>query len=88
MGSEHEPVVGEAEEAEGTIKPAEEVEVVHIEDVETVPEPKSPDSDVTEVAQEVIAGKWGVGQDRRNRLSEAGHDVRAVEEEVVRLRND
>jgi murein DD-endopeptidase MepM/ murein hydrolase activator NlpD len=40
---------------------------------------------VTEIAKEVIAGKWGVGQDRKRRLSAAGHDQLAVQREVNRL---
>lgn len=42
---------------------------------------------VSDIAQEVIAGHWGVGQARRNLLSEAGYDPREIEREVVRLRN-
>ena len=32
---------------------------------------------VTELAKEVIAGKWGNGQDRKNRLTAAGYDYTA-----------
>ena len=39
----------------------------------------------TEVAREVIAGKWGNGQDRTNRLRSAGYDAAAVQREVNRL---
>ena len=38
--------------------------------------------DVTELAREVIAGKWGNGQDRMNRLTEAGYNYRAVQDRV------
>lgn len=34
------------------------------------------------MADEVIAGKWGKGQDRRNRLSAAGYDPDAVQAKV------
>ena len=35
-----------------------------------------------EIAQEVIEGKWGNGQDRKNRLTAAGYDYKAVQEAV------
>lgn len=35
-----------------------------------------------EIADEVIAGKWGNGQDRKNRLSAAGYDYRAIQDIV------
>jgi hypothetical protein len=40
---------------------------------------------VTQVAQEVIQGLWGNGDDRRNRLTSAGCDYNAVQSEVNRL---
>ena len=40
---------------------------------------------VTEVAKEVIAGKWGNGQDRINRLTKAGYNYKEVQTEVNRL---
>lgn len=39
----------------------------------------------TEIAKEVIAGKWGNGQDRINRLTKAGYDAKEVQAEVNRL---
>lgn len=39
----------------------------------------------TEIAKEVIAGKWGSGTERRIRLTEAGYDSAAVQSEVNRL---
>ena len=44
--------------------------------------------DISEIAQQVIEGKWGVGQERRAKLSEAGHDVKAVEAEVNWILNN
>lgn len=41
-----------------------------------------------DVTREVIDGKWGVGQERRLKLTEAGYNPREVEAEVVRLRNE
>jgi hypothetical protein len=40
---------------------------------------------VEDVAKEVVEGRWGIGQARRVKLSQAGYDVKAVEEEVKRL---
>ena len=37
---------------------------------------------VAQLATEVIQGKWGVGQDRINRLKAAGYDYNAVQKEV------
>lgn len=41
-----------------------------------------------EIAQEVIAGKWGNGQERRTRLTEAGYDYNAVQTIVNSLLKD
>lgn len=38
-----------------------------------------------EIAQEVMAGKWGNGQDRKNRLTAAGYNYDAVQAEVNKL---
>lgn len=40
---------------------------------------------ITELAKEVIAGKWGNGQDRKNRLTAAGYDYTAVQNKVNEL---
>ena len=40
---------------------------------------------VTELAREVIAGKWGNGTERKTRLTAAGYDYAAVQAEVNRL---
>lgn len=40
---------------------------------------------VTELAKEVIAGKWGNGQDRKNRLTAAGYDYTSVQNKVNEL---
>lgn len=37
---------------------------------------------IDELAQEVIAGKWGNGSERRNRLESAGYDYSAVQNRV------
>lgn len=40
---------------------------------------------ITEVAQEVIAGKWGNNPSRAKRLTDAGYNATAVQQEVNRL---
>lgn len=40
---------------------------------------------VTEIAQEVINGKWGNGSDRANKLTTAGYDYNTVQAEVNRI---
>lgn len=40
---------------------------------------------VTEIAKEVIAGKWGVGNDRKTALETAGYNYNEVQTEVNRL---
>lgn len=44
-----------------------------------------PTNSLTTVAKEVIAGKWGDGQDRINRLTKAGYNPDDVQREVNRL---
>ena len=39
---------------------------------------------ISEIAKEVIAGKWGVGQDRAKRLEKAGYSYKSVQDEVNR----
>lgn len=40
---------------------------------------------VDEIAQEVINGAWGNGQDRKNRIEQAGYDYTAVQNKVNEL---
>lgn len=40
---------------------------------------------VSELAQEVLDGKWGNGADRKKKLTEAGYDYTAVQTEVNKL---
>lgn len=47
--------------------------------------PSTGKKDVTTVAKEVLAGAWGNGDDRKNRLTAAGYDYAAVQAEVNRL---
>lgn len=47
--------------------------------------PSKPNKDITTIAREVIAGKWGNGDDRKNRLESAGYDFNAVQNEVNRI---
>lgn len=39
----------------------------------------------TDIAKEVIDGKWGNGEDRKNKLVAAGYDYEAVQKEVNKL---
>ena len=41
-----------------------------------------PSKSIDELAREVIAGKWGNGEDRKNRLTSAGYDFSAVQAKV------
>ena len=45
----------------------------------------APKKSVEEIAKEVIAGKWGNGVDRKNRLTNAGYDYAEVQECVNKL---
>jgi hypothetical protein len=74
----------EPEMAEGYVAPQETVEEVS---EETADPGEVERKSNKEVAQEVIEGKWGVGQDRRRRLDEAGYNVDAVKAEVTRRLN-
>lgn len=49
--------------------------------VEDNPKPKK---SISEIAKEVIDGKWGVGQDRAKRLEKAGYSYKSVQDEVNR----
>lgn len=42
---------------------------------------------VKEIAQEVIAGLWGNGDDRKRRLTEAGYDYNVIQQAVNDLLN-
>ena len=44
-----------------------------------------PSKSIDELAQEVIAGKWGNGEERKNRLISAGYDYSAVQAKVNEL---
>lgn len=50
------------------------------------PEPApAPKKTITQIAQEVIDGKWGNGETRKKKLQAAGYDYAAVQREVNRL---
>lgn len=42
---------------------------------------------VSQLAQEVLAGKWGNGAERKEKLTAAGYDYKAVQSEVNKLAN-
>lgn len=45
----------------------------------------TPKQTIDEIAREVILGKWGNGQERKDRLTEAGYDYSAVQKRVNEL---
>lgn len=49
------------------------------------PAPAPSKKSIDEIAREVIAGKWGNGQDRKNRLTKAGYDYNTVQSRVNQL---
>jgi hypothetical protein len=55
---------------------------VPVVDYGTQPTPPTPTKTIEELAKEVIAGKWGNGEERKRRLTEAGYDYRAVQNKV------
>lgn len=54
-------------------------------DVRNVTESTPIKKTVSELAQEVLAGKWGNGQERKKKLTQAGYDYNAVQKEVNKL---
>lgn len=53
-------------------------EIINVKDV-------TPTKSIETIAKEVIQGKWGVGNDRKKRLTEAGYDYTAVQKKVNEL---
>ena len=49
---------------------------------EVKPAPSTSKKSIDEIAREVIAGKWGNGTDRKNRLTAAGYDYDAIQKRV------
>ena len=47
-----------------------------------------PQKTVTDIAKEVIEGKWGNGADRKKKLEDAGYDYNAVQSKVNELLNN
>ena len=57
-------------------------------DTETIEAPKvEATKTITQVAREVLNGKWGNGTARKQKLTEAGYDYAVVQKEVNRLYN-
>jgi hypothetical protein len=42
---------------------------------------------ITEIANEVIAGKWGNGTERRIKLEAAGYNYEAIQKKVAEILN-
>lgn len=73
LGSGHTAVVlSDGSKASASTKPA-----------ESKPVKKT----VAELAKEVLAGKWGNGEDRKARLTAAGYDYKAVQDAVNETQN-
>jgi hypothetical protein len=88
MDKPDEEYVKETDEPEGAIGPEDLVQPETTYEVpDARPKVEREVSDVSDVAKRVIAGEFGVGQDRRKRLSDAGYNVKEVEDEVVRRLN-
>jgi lysozyme len=51
----------------------------------TTTTPVQPNKTVDELAREVLAGKWGNGDDRKSRITTAGYDYTAVQAKVNEL---
>lgn len=51
----------------------------------SVNEPVAPAVDLTKIAKEVIAGKWGNGAERKRRLTEAGYNYTEVQKLVNKM---
>lgn len=49
------------------------------------PTPAPAQKSVDEIAKEVLAGKWGNGSDRKERLTAAGYDYKAIQKRVNEL---
>lgn len=49
------------------------------------PTPAPAKKSVDEIAKEVIAGKWGNGQDRKNRLTSAGYNYNVIQARVDQM---
>ena len=46
--------------------------------------PVQPHKTIDELAREVLAGKWGNGEDRKSRITTAGYDYAAVQAKMIR----
>lgn len=56
-----------------------------VNELKNKPVVSTPKKSVDEIAKEVVAGKWGNGQDRKNRLVKAGYDYSEVQKRVNQL---
>lgn len=82
------------EELEAIWDDQEESVEVELEIVEPEPEPEVQEDvpdwvppSLHEIVDQVVAGNWGKGQERRTRLEAAGYDHVAVQKELVRRMN-
>lgn len=54
----------------------------------TTPSTPTPTKSIDEIANEVIQGKWGNGEDRKNRLTNAGYNASEVQNRVNAILNN
>ena len=57
----------------------------HVAVVIAVDKPKAEPKVITDIANEVIANKWGTGTERKKRLTDAGYNYEEVQAEVNRI---
>lgn len=60
-------------------------ETHHVAVVIAVDKPKTEQKVITDIANEVIANKWGTGAERKKRLTDAGYNYEEVQAEVNRI---
>ena len=83
--------LGEIEYTEESVELEVEFEIPEPEEVQLADQVEEPpavsNTDYERIVNQVVAGEWGKGQDRRQRLEAAGIDHVAVQKELVRRMN-
>lgn len=73
-----------SETAEGTIGEGGDFQPVP---EEPTPESNTDSSTTEQIAREVIAGRWGRGNNRKKRLEDAGYNVETVNAKITEILN-
>lgn len=79
--------LGEIEYTEESVELEVEFEIPEPEEVQLADQVVEHPTSLNDVVDQVVAGEWGKGQDRRQRLDKAGIDHVAVQKELVRRMN-